>query len=834
MAEPDYYELFGLTRQASLKDIRSVFRQKVLAEHPDKGGDQKKFQLLNKAYNVLTDSEKRARYNATGSADVSAEEEFAKSFGGGRLHAQQRSKQADAEAVVHLEQRMPPGEGAHEDGFHEWLRQRDQSEMLLTDKDFMKAALFNAADSTTKINHSGPVQNVLGYPRTDAYGEIVTGPIQVQTKPRPTAKNLDHSEILVRMLAVPLDDSMVYAQLEKSGICLGNTGVGRIEQVGSRVEAFKPDDCVIVLPTAARATSSRPVGTARTLLTLQQDDLMTVDPEILEQLTPEQICLAPTIVCAYLLLELYGGKLKPGDSVLLNGAHMSACGSSLLQLCRLLKLKPICLLDLPGCPKATVRGEHGSKHAWQDAEAKTSAAPPAARQHYDKVHEWLMSMGAEEVFPDAAALLKWRDRNQRMLPKLGLDGLSTGTSTEQLIHCLQAHEDSLCVVYGHGQAAVKIPPTLISSWGGTLLGFNLNRWVHSLSANQAYSMTIMANVTKLIRNNKFTIDTVIYKVGEDAISDAFSRAADASDSSQVVLIFPTLQEEIQNHGGDDARQHKAAPVAAAPPPKIEEDETEKLKEEWLNRLFTDGSVAATSPEGPLPTVMEAGNTSDPSALIVWVGDDSDVELPLLKEVAMSIPRAAMVFLSWAEHPAGEGVLDLDLTARKVLDGSWYTRDRPQFENEDLDQLHDIELLGRCMVESVETVLAKYGLTWRHVVLSGFGKGAGIAYYAASARLSPQTMSGGVFFNAVIPFPLFLAEKATAAAKTGDKRIIKLLTVWGGKDEVTPANYRQQLAQATRSLPQMQSSSDTIAENGHIFDDRAADVLVQVLPTVLPR
>ena len=36
---------------------------------------------------------------------------------------------------------------------------------------------------------------------------------------------------------------------------------------------------------------------------------------------------------------------------------------------------------------------------------------------------------------------------------------------------------------------------------------------------------------------------MLYKVGEDAISDAFGRAADASDSAQVVLFFPTLQEE---------------------------------------------------------------------------------------------------------------------------------------------------------------------------------------------------------------------------------------------------------------------------------------------------
>lgn len=36
-----------------------------------------------------------------------------------------------------------------------------------------------------------------------------------------------------------------------------------------------------------------------------------------------------------------------------------------LQLCKLLKLKPLCLLPLPGAPKHLVKGEYGSKSAWQ-------------------------------------------------------------------------------------------------------------------------------------------------------------------------------------------------------------------------------------------------------------------------------------------------------------------------------------------------------------------------------------------------------------------------------------------------------------------------------------
>merc|ERR1719161_960488 len=227
------------------------------------------------------------------------------------------------------------------------------------------------------------------------------------------------------------------------------------------------------------------MGTARTLLPCHEDDLLKVPGEILEELTPEQISLTPTIVCAYILLEQFGAKLKPGDSVLLNAAHLSASGSALLQLCKLLKLKPLCLLPLPGAPKNLVKGEYGSKAAWEESDSR-AVAPPTVRAQYERISEWLITMGAEEVFPDAVALLRWRDRNQRMLPKVALDGVSTTDSCEQLIHCLQpGDKDTQLVVYGHGVLQpIKISPPLLSAWGGDIVGFNISRWVHQVSANQ--------------------------------------------------------------------------------------------------------------------------------------------------------------------------------------------------------------------------------------------------------------------------------------------------------------------------------------------------------------
>jgi len=836
MAEPDYYELIGVEKNATLHEIRSKFRAKVLAEHPDKGGDPKKFQLLNKAYNILTDQEKRRRYDSTGRAEKSAEEEFVEGFGGGRLHFEPRSKDQDDRAIVSLQDRIIAGPQTHEEGFSEWLRQRDQTAMVLTDKDFMKTHLFNAAELATKINHAGAVQHVLGAPKTDAYGQALGGAVQVQAKPKPLKKTIDHDEVLVRMLAVPVDDSMVYAELKRSGVCLGMSGVGRIEQVGTRVEDLKTEDAVLVLPKPTKFSSERPIGSARTLLTCNEEDVMRIPNEILEELTPEQICLTPTIVSAYVVLELYGSKLKPGDSVLMNAAHLSSSGSALLQLCKLLKLKPLCMLPLPGAPKNVVRGEYGSKAAWQDADSR-AVAPPTVRAQYERISEWLVTMGAEEVFPDAVALLRWRDRNQRMLPKLALDGVATRDSCEQLIHCLQGGDkDSQIVVYGHGIAQpVEISPPLLAAWGGRIVGFNISRWVHSLSANTKKMMAVMENVTRLIRGNKFTVDSVLYKVGEDAISDAFSRAADAADNTQVVLIFPTLAEELM-HSSEEQRQEKqkqALAQEAEIAKKKEEEERDKLKTEWLNLLFTDQSVAAMSPEGPVPISAEVGNMKSPTSLLVWVGDNAKVEKETLKDLPGSIGTAGMMVLSWATHPAGEAYNEFNLKTPEVVDGSFYLRGRQQFENQDLDMLHDVELLGRSLVETIEPKIAELGIDWKNVIILGFGKGAGIALYASLLKLFPKPVSAMILFSPVVLFPSYLGEKIVAAKKTGTPSM-KMFTVWGGKNRSTPGTYRQLLAQTLRKAPEVHCTPDNLPDGDHSFDAKSMNVLSSLLPLCLPR
>ena len=65
----DYYELLGVSKSASEKDLKSAFKKKAMQYHPDKGGDPDKFKQINEAYQVLSDTQKRQMYDQFGTAD---------------------------------------------------------------------------------------------------------------------------------------------------------------------------------------------------------------------------------------------------------------------------------------------------------------------------------------------------------------------------------------------------------------------------------------------------------------------------------------------------------------------------------------------------------------------------------------------------------------------------------------------------------------------------------------------------------------------------------------------------------------------------------------------
>lgn len=45
-----FYDLLGIQKDATDKDIKKAYRKKALKEHPDKGGDEEKFKEITRAH----------------------------------------------------------------------------------------------------------------------------------------------------------------------------------------------------------------------------------------------------------------------------------------------------------------------------------------------------------------------------------------------------------------------------------------------------------------------------------------------------------------------------------------------------------------------------------------------------------------------------------------------------------------------------------------------------------------------------------------------------------------------------------------------------------------
>ncbi len=134
MAKRDYYEVLGIDKSASAADIKKAYRKLAMKYHPDKNqGDkeaEEKFKEASEAYEVLSDNDKKSRYDQFGHAgmdgafghqggfrwsdfshsgdfsDIFGSEGFSSFFGnifgGGRRSGRRSNRGEDLKVGVHL------------------------------------------------------------------------------------------------------------------------------------------------------------------------------------------------------------------------------------------------------------------------------------------------------------------------------------------------------------------------------------------------------------------------------------------------------------------------------------------------------------------------------------------------------------------------------------------------------------------------------------------------------------------------------------------------------------------------------------------------------------
>mmetsp|Transcript_65289 Transcript_65289/g.116382 ORF Transcript_65289/g.116382 Transcript_65289/m.116382 type:complete len:521 (+) Transcript_65289:92-1654(+) len=84
-----FYKLLEVDKQASDSEIKKAYRKLAVKHHPDKGGDPEKFKEITRAYEVLSDSDKRSKYDRFGEEGLDGDgggdpsDIFEAFFGGG-------------------------------------------------------------------------------------------------------------------------------------------------------------------------------------------------------------------------------------------------------------------------------------------------------------------------------------------------------------------------------------------------------------------------------------------------------------------------------------------------------------------------------------------------------------------------------------------------------------------------------------------------------------------------------------------------------------------------------------------------------------------------------
>jgi curved DNA-binding protein len=101
----DYYKTLGVPPSASQDEIKKAYRSMAMKHHPDRGGDQTKFQEIQEAYNILSDENLKAQHDNPGQHfNFGNEDMFGSFFGGpfGGFQFRSSPRNSNVTAVVDI------------------------------------------------------------------------------------------------------------------------------------------------------------------------------------------------------------------------------------------------------------------------------------------------------------------------------------------------------------------------------------------------------------------------------------------------------------------------------------------------------------------------------------------------------------------------------------------------------------------------------------------------------------------------------------------------------------------------------------------------------------
>jgi len=563
----DHYTVLGVENTASTDEIRNAYKEKAMKHHPDRGGDQDMWTAIQKAFDTLSDLQRRALYDRTKQdAEGGAEKQFQAKFGEGAFDLsgaegtgrvkkgglnilqqmeevrkdEERLKQSNRTAVIQTGYEM-----SHSAGFDAWLRNQqglgktgafNSEDLMRKSKFFGDGAGIEATDSTSTALPELTATAV----RFDRHGP--PDEVLYVDKAWPMPDKLAHGEVLVYMLAACVNDEDLlrvqtpltvlndfppFNRTNNKWEEIGLPAVAGVEGVGIIMATAKnlgrPDASMEVyqnLPgfnkpkeeeifevkdwiIALPDARLKPVGCWGSLMICDSSRLLKVPAQLL----PTQHYACSRALCtAFRLLEDYGS-LRPGDTIIQNCSDLPV-GQAVIQLCNMLKIRTINL----------VTDDDG----------------------YERTKELLMQLGSTHVLRDNSKLSEFLDALGSEMPRLALDALG-GEAGKRLAISLRPGGTLVMHQMQSGQVP-QISPSLLMYQQISLYGFNLAQWTTE-NGSEAYLQMLrtLAELVSADRLNIFTRTLNVADLTQAALMEAIKSHRQMQDSKtfreRTVLLF---------------------------------------------------------------------------------------------------------------------------------------------------------------------------------------------------------------------------------------------------------------------------------------------------------